>query len=149
MARRVVGMDPSDVASLIIKQLKMHDGPAAISVLQGSDRESSHLLLTPVVKNGRCSFDVRVSPYFTQLRKAEGVNFEDVGVAAEFLASHGRSIFRGNNVVSLRFVDTQHPREGEAHMNIDLTRGSEGLVSALRTLVKMRHLQGDPWESDA
>ena len=133
-------MDPSDVVGLIIEKLQSEDGPAPISVVQSFDRKDSHLMLTPVVKNGHSSFNIRVSHHFEGLRTAEGVNFENAEMAAEFMASHSRAVYTPDNRVHLRFVHTQNPTPGFTHLTFEICGGNEALVCVLKTVVAMRQL---------
>jgi hypothetical protein len=131
-----------DLAKVVVSQLRACDGGGSMSILQGRDC-GSYLLVTPVTKDGKTSFDVRNFLCMYQLEdrfdKMEGMNFATAQQTAEFMAAHAATIW--NDATYIRFVETLHCKDGPTHLSLKLDKSLDSFVKILETLVRMRPLQ--------
>ena len=137
----------NDLASTVLSQLRQGDGHTGMSALQGNNR-SRYILVTPVVQDGKTSFDIRMFHDMVMVeeperfRGVEGVNFSTAEQAAAFVASHAQTMNTGEEKAYLRFVKTIRPTSnGGTHLLVDLRGGLDLLTQVLNTLSTMRPLQ--------
>lgn len=131
-----------ELAGIVISKLRLEDGPGGISVLQTPPQHGTGLLVTPVVTDGRVSFDVRVSHHVQDFANAEGFNFPSVEAAAAFIAEHARLVYKKHEKAYLRFVPTAKPQDGIPHLSVDLDADKNiALTNVLQTVVSMRPLR--------
>ena len=132
-----------DLAEAVVSQLREHDGAGSMSILQGRN-VGGYLLVTPVTRDGKTSFDVRnfISLEHVNMDRAEGVNFATSQQTAKFMQAHADQIW--SNATYIRFVETpgtQRVQDGPTHICIQFNQGLDCLVKILDTLVFMRPLQ--------
>ena len=135
-----------NLAEAVVSQLREYDGDGSMSILQGRGC-GGYLLVTPVTRDGKTSFDVRnfLSVNDVNMDRAEGVNFATSQQTAKFMQAHADQIW--SNATYIRFVETPGNQERielqntPTHTCVQFNQGLDCLVKILDVLVFMRPLQ--------
>ena len=129
-----------DLVDSVLVQLRVDDGCGAMSILWCQSRTNSSVLITPVQKDARTTYDVRIA-YSTHYIKdgiLDGFNITEAVDVARFFLQHVKS--KGSNeLVGLRFVSTLDPKDGLQHTDVKVD-DVDGFVQLLTTVTSMRQL---------
>jgi len=133
-----------DLVDSVLVQLRVDDGCGAMSILWCQSRNESSVLITPVQKDARTTYDVRIA-YSTPSRIGyikdgilDGFNITEAIDVARFFLQHVKS--KGSNeLVGLRFVSTLDPKNGMTHTDVKVD-DVDGFVQLLTTVTSMRQL---------
>lgn len=136
-----------ELAELVVEKLRTDDGPARMSVLQGS-RGRGFSLITPVTADGKMTFDFRAFTSIYDCNSAEdfarleGLNFQTAEAIAAFVATRERGECPNASHVQLRFVPTFDPTEGLPHACVDINNADhKALADIFCTVVGMRPIK--------
>jgi hypothetical protein len=129
-----------DLVDSVLVQLRVHDGCGAMSILWYHSRTNSVVLITPVQKDARTSYDVRIACSTQSIKdgRFDGFNITEAVDVARFFLQHVKS--KGSNeLVDLRFVSTLDPEDGLPHTIIKVD-DVDGFVQLLKAVTSMRPL---------